>query len=156
MKKLKEGDKAPDFKAKDQDGKLHKLSNEKGKWILIYFYPKDDTPGCTVEACTIRDSWPEFKKLKIKVFGVSIQDEKSHKKFVDKYDLPFTLLADPEKYIVDAYGVWSQKSMFGKKYMGTLRQSFLVDPKGNIVKIYEKVNPIGHAKDVLEDLTKLM
>lgn len=156
MKKLKEGDKAPDFKAKDQEGKEHKLSTYIGKWILLYFYPKDDTPGCTKEACSIRDSWPDFKKLKVQVFGLSIQDEKSHKKFVEKYDLPFTLLADPKKKIVETYSVWAEKSMYGRKYMGTLRRSFLINPKGKIVKIYEKVNPINHVNEVLEDLGKLM
>lgn len=155
MKKLKEGNKAPDFKAMDQDGKDHKLSDYLGKWVLLYFYPKDDTPGCTKEACSIRDAWPDFKKLKMQVFGISIQDEKSHKKFSDKYDLPFTLLADPEKKIVEKYGVWGEKSMYGRKYMGTLRQSFLVDPKGKIAKIYEKVNPVSHASDILEDFKKL-
>lgn len=153
--KLKIGSKAPDFEAMDQYGKKHKLSDNKGMWVLVYFYPKDDTPGCTKEACSIRDSWPEFKKLKIKVFGVSIQDEKSHKKFSQKYDLPFVLLADPEKKIVKKYGVWAEKSLYGRKYMGTLRQSFLINPKGKIVKIYEKVNPVSHASEVLEDLKKL-
>ncbi|MFZ2522074.1 MAG: thioredoxin-dependent thiol peroxidase [Minisyncoccia bacterium] len=153
--KLKIGKISPDFKAIDQDGKVHKLSDYKGEWVLIYFYPKDDTPGCTKEACGIRDSWPGFKKLKIKVFGISIQDEKSHKKFQEKYDLPFTLLADPEKEIVKKYGVWAEKSMYGRKYMGTLRNSFLINPKGKITKIYEKVNPVIHAKEVLEDLKKL-
>ncbi len=153
--KLKVGDMAPDFKTQDQDGKTHQLSKEKGNWVLIYFYPKDDTPGCTLEACSIRDAWPEFKKLKIKVFGVSIQNEKSHKKFADKYDLPFTLLVDPEKDIVKKYGVWGEKSMFGRKYMGTLRQSFLIDPNGTIAKIYEKVNPVTHVAQILEDFKNL-
>lgn len=155
MTKLKVGNKAPDFKAKDQSGKEYKLSNSLGKWVLLYFYPKDDTPGCTKEACSIRDAWPDFKKLKVQVFGVSIQDEKSHKKFVDKYDLPFMLLADSDKKIVEKYGVWGEKSLYGRKYMGTMRQSFLVDPKGKIAKIYDKVNPVGHAEEVLEDLNNM-
>lgn len=155
MKKLKEGILAPDFKAFDQDGKSHKLSEYRGQWVLVYFYPKDDTPGCTKEACSIRDAWPDFKKLKVKVFGVSIQDGKSHKKFAEKYDLPFTLLVDEEKKIVSKYGVWGEKSLYGRKYMGTFRSSFLIDPKGKIAKIYEKVNPVSHAVDILEDLKKL-
>lgn len=155
MAKLKEGILAPDFKALDQDGKTHKLSDYKGKWVLIYFYPKDDTPGCTKEACSIRDTWPDFKKLKVQVFGVSIQDEKSHKKFEEKYKLPFTLLVDKDKKIVEKYGVWGKKKFMGREYMGTLRQSFLIDPKGKITKIYDKVNPETHAEDILEDLKKL-
>jgi thioredoxin-dependent peroxiredoxin len=155
MTKLKEGILAPGFKAHDQNGKEHKLSDYRGKFVLIYFYPKDDTSGCTKEACSIRDAWPDFKKLKVQVFGVSIQDEKSHKKFADKYKLPFTLLVDTDKKLVEKYGVWAEKSMYGRKYMGTLRQSFLVDPKGKIAKIYEKVNTETHAIDVLEDLRKL-
>ncbi|HEY0220635.1 MAG TPA: thioredoxin-dependent thiol peroxidase [Candidatus Paceibacterota bacterium] len=155
MKKLEEGSKAPDFKALDQNGKSHKLSDYMGKWILLYFYPKDDTPGCTKEACSIRDSWPDFKKLKLEVFGISIQDEKSHKKFSEKYDLPFTLLVDDDKKIVEKYGVWAEKSMYGRKYMGTLRNSYLVNPKGKIEKIYQKVNPVSHVEEVLEDLKKL-
>ncbi|MFZ2523479.1 MAG: thioredoxin-dependent thiol peroxidase [Minisyncoccia bacterium] len=155
MTKLNEGARAPDFIAKDGEGKKHRLSDYKGQWILLYFYPKDDTPGCTKEACSIRDAWPDFKKLKVQVFGVSIQDEKSHKKFVEKYDLPFMLLADPDKEIVGKYGVWGEKSLYGRKYMGTSRQSFLIDPKGKIAKIYEKVNPVGHAEEVLEDLRNL-
>ncbi len=155
MKKLEEGSKAPDFKALDQNGKSHKLSDYMGKWILLYFYPKDDTPGCTKEACSIRDSWPDFKKLKLEVFGISIQDEKSHKKFSEKYDLPFMLLVDDDKKIVEKYGVWAEKSMYGRKYMGTLRNSYLVNPKGKIEKIYQKVNPVSHVEEVLEDLKKL-
>ncbi len=153
--KLKEGKVAPDFKAVDQDGKSHKLSDYRGKWVLLYFYPKDDTPGCTKEACMIAELWPDFKKLKVQVFGVSVQNQKSHKKFAEKYDLPFTLLVDEDKKIVEKYGVWAEKSLYGRKYMGTLRVSFLIDPKGKIAKIYEKVKPETHAEEVLEDLKKL-
>ncbi len=152
---LKEGKVAPDFKTLDQDGKLHKFSDYRGKWVLLYFYPKDDTPGCTKEACVIRDMMPDFKKLKLQVFGVSIDSVKSHKKFTDKYNLPFTLLADEDRKIVTKYGVWAEKSMYGKKYMGILRTSFLIDPKGKIVKIYEKVKPEIHAEEILEDLKSL-
>ncbi len=146
---------APDFKLNDQDGKSHKLSDYRGKWALIYFYPKDDTPGCTKEACAIRDMMPDFKKLKLQVFGISIQDEKSHKKFEEKYDLPFTLLADTDKKVVSKYGVWGKKKFMGREYMGTFRVSFLVDPKGKIAKMYEDVKPETHATEILEDLKKL-
>ena len=143
---LKIGDKAPEFPG---------LSEAKGQWVLLYFYPKDDTPGCTTEACSIRDSWPEFKKLKAVVLGVSVDSEKSHAKFTAKYDLPFTLIPDVDKKIVSAYGVWAQKKMMGREYMGTLRTSFLIDPEGKIAKIYEKVKPEEHVEEVLADLTNL-
>lgn len=155
MKKIKIGNLAPDFKAIDQNEKEHKLSDYRGKWVLIYFYPKDDTPGCTKEACSIRDMMPDFKKLKLQVFGVSIQDAKSHKKFAEKYNLPFTLLVDEDKNIVNKYGVWGKKKFMGREYMGTIRTSFLVDPNGRIAKIYENVKPENHATEVLEDLMKL-
>ncbi|KKQ77944.1 MAG: alkyl hydroperoxide reductase [Candidatus Zambryskibacteria bacterium RIFCSPLOWO2_01_FULL_39_39] len=144
--------KAPNFSLPDQKGKIHKLSNYLGKWILLYFYPKDDTSGCTKEACMIRDEFPNFKKLKCQVFGISIDSVESHDKFVKKYKLPFTLLSDEKKKVVEKYGVWAQKSMYGKKYMGTIRTSFLINPKGKIVKVYEKVNPEKHAEEVLRDL----
>jgi thioredoxin-dependent peroxiredoxin len=153
--KLTEGTSAPDFKTVDQDGKEHKLSDYKGEWALIYFYPKDDTPGCTKEACAIRDIMPDFKKLKLRVFGVSVQGEKSHKKFAEKYNLPFTLLVDEDKKINEKYGVWAKKKFMGREYMGTLRSSFLIDPKGKIAKIYENVKPELHAEQVLADLKKL-
>lgn len=155
MKKIKEGIMAPNFKLADQDDKFHKLSDFRGKWVLIYFYPKDDTPGCTKEACSIRDMMPDFKKLGLQVFGISIQNSKSHKKFEEKYNLPFTLLADEEKEVVNKYGVWAKKKFMGREYMGILRQSFLIDPKGKIVKIYENVKPEIHAEEILEDLKKL-
>ncbi|KKR45513.1 MAG: hypothetical protein A3G47_01410 [Candidatus Zambryskibacteria bacterium RIFCSPLOWO2_12_FULL_39_45] len=155
MKKLKEGVVAPDFKTTDQDGKTHKLSDYRGQWVLIYFYPKDDTPGCTKEACAIRDQMADFKKLKLKIFGVSTQDAKSHKKFALKYDLPFTLLVDRDKKIVTKYGVWGKKKFMSREYMGTLRTSFLIDPKGKIAKIYENVKPEIHAEEIRDDLKKL-
>lgn len=153
--KLKIGKLAPDFKAPDQDGKIHKLSDYRGRWTLVYFYPKDDTGGCTKEACAIRDMLPNFKKLKLQIFGISIDSTKSHKKFAEKYDLPFTLISDEDKKIVKSYGVWGKKKLYGREYMGTLRTSFLIDSKGKIIKIYEKVNPEVHAEEVLEDLKKL-
>ena len=155
MKKLKSGDTAPDFILLDQDGKKHKLSDYRGQWVLVYFYPKDDTPGCTKEACSIRDMMPDFKKLKLKVFGVSIQGVVSHKKFAEKYDLPFTLLADEDKKVVEKYGVWGKKKFMGREYMGTFRTSFLINPKGKIAKVYENVKPEVHADEILADLKKL-
>lgn len=152
---LKLGATAPAINLPDQDGKQHKLSDYKGKWVLIYFYPKDDTPGCTKEACAIRDNFPKFGKLKAVVLGISVDSVTKHKKFADKYNLPFTLLADENKEVVEKYGVWAEKSMFGVKYQGILRNSFLVDPNGKIVRIYEKVKPADHADQVLNDLKEL-
>jgi peroxiredoxin Q/BCP len=146
---LKEGDKAPAFNAKDQDGKTVKLADFKGKRLVLYFYPKDDTPGCTKEACSFRDADAVYAKKGIKVLGVSIDNEKSHQKFISKYQLPFDLLADTDKKIVEAYGVWGEKSMYGRKYMGTLRKTFLIDEKGKILKIFDKVNVAEHADEVL-------
>src|SRR5689334_6775115 len=121
MSLLEIGDKAPDFKTHDQDGENVSLKDFKGKKVVLYFYPKDDTPGCTKEACSFRDGFAAFRRRKIEVLGVSVDDEKSHRKFAEKYSLPFRLLADPEKKIVNAYGVWGEKRMYGRKYMGTLR-----------------------------------
>ncbi len=144
--------KAPDFKLKDQEGKYHKLSTYKGKWVLVYFYPKDDTPGCTKEACLIRDNFPNFQKLGIVVLGISVDSVESHKKFAQKYNLPFTLLSDDKKEVVKKYNVWGKKKFMGREYEGTLRTSFLINPQGKIVKIYENVKPEIHAEEVLTDL----
>ncbi len=144
--------KAPTFTLPDQEGKMHSLSDYAGKWVLLYFYPKDDTPGCTKEACAIRDSWAEFKKLNAVVLGVSADAVKSHAKFVKKYELPFTILADEDKTVVNAYGVWGEKKFMGRSYQGIHRVSFLIDPKGNIAKVYEAVKPAIHAEEVLLDL----
>jgi len=152
---LKEGDKAPEFSAIDQEGNTHTLNDYSGSWILLYFYPKDDTPGCTKEACSIRDNFPKFKDLGITVLGVSTQGQDSHKKFAEKYGLPFTLLVDEDKTINEAYGVWQLKKFMGREYMGTMRWSFLIDPNGKIAKIYTKVKPAEHAEEVLEDLKDL-
>lgn len=147
---LKEGDKAPDFKAKNQNGESVKLSSLKGTRVVLYFYPKDDTPGCTKEACSFRDADDVYAEKGIKVLGVSIDDEKSHQKFATKYGLPFDLLVDSDKQIVEKYGVWGEKSMYGRKYMGTLRKTFLIDEKGKIVKIFDKVKVGEHADEVLK------
>ncbi len=146
---------APDFTLEDQNGVSHTLSELKGKWVLIYFYPKDDTPGCTKQACAIRDSWAEFEKQNCTVLGISTDTGKSHKKFEEKYTLPFTLLADIEKNVVEAYGVWAPKKFMGREFLGTLRTSFLITPQGTIAKVYEKVKPETHAEMVLADLALL-
>jgi len=146
---LKEGDKAPDFTSKDQDGNTVKLKDLKGQRVVLYFYPKDDTPGCTKEACSFRDADDIYRGKGIKVLGVSTDNEKSHQKFISKFQLPFDLLADTDKEIVEAYGVWGEKSMYGKKYMGTFRKTFLIDDGGKIVKIFDKVDVAKHADEVL-------
>lgn len=156
MKKLIVGDKAPDFKMLDKDGNTHSLADYRGKWILLYFYPKDNTPGCTIEACALRDNYDDFKKIKAVVLGVSVDAPKSHEKFVEKYDLPFPLLSDEKKEIVEKYGVWGKKKFLGREYMGTFRKSFLIDPKGKIAKIYEEVKPALHATEVINDLKTLL
>lgn len=154
--KLEQGQAAPDFKLLDQDGNWHKLSDYLGDYVFIYFYPKDDTPGCTKEACAIRDNLPSFEDLRLKVVGVSVDSVSSHKKFVDKYKLSFTLLADEDKEVVRAYGVWAKKRFMGREYFGTLRTSFLIDPSGKIVKIYENVKSDIHAGEVLRDIKEVL
>ncbi len=152
---LKPGDKAPDFTLPDQEGTERSLSDYKGDWVLLYFYPKDDTPGCTAEACGIRDGYEEYGDEEITVLGVSTDSVKSHAKFATKYALPFTLLADAEKKVVAKYGVWGEKKFMGRDYMGTNRMSFLIDPKGKIAKVYDKVRPADHAAEVIADVRAL-
>lgn len=152
---LKIGQKAPDFTLPDSEGNKHSLSQYAGKWVLLYFYPKDDTPGCTKEACAIRDNFPEFGKLNAIVLGVSADSTESHTKFADKYRLPFMLLSDEKKEVLEKYGVWAEKSFMGKKYFGILRTSFLIDPTGKIIRIYENVKPAIHAEEVLKALKDL-
>ncbi len=149
------GKKAPDFTLCDQENNEVTLSDSLGSWVLLYFYPKDDTPGCTKEACSIRDKFPKFKKSKLRVFGVSADSVKSHAKFVLKYQLPFPLLADVEKKVVEAYQVWGKKKFMGREYMGIFRMSFLINPQGKIIKVYEQVKPETHADEVLADLKSL-
>ena len=146
---LKEGDKAPAFSANTNGGGKVSLADFKGQNVILYFYPRDDTPGCTKEACAFRDHFAEFKKRGAVVLGVSVDPVKSHDKFVEKFRLPFTLLADEEKKIVEAYGVWGQKSFMGRKYLGTHRVTFLIGPGGKIKKIWPKVKPDEHAVEVL-------
>jgi thioredoxin-dependent peroxiredoxin len=160
MSTLHIGDKAPSFTTTAVGGEYGsgttlKLTDLKGSSVVLYFYPKDDTPGCTTQACGIRDSWKEIKSTGAHLFGVSIDSAKSHEKFIGKFDLPFPLLSDPEKTIVEAYGVWVEKSMYGKKYMGTERTTFVIDPNGKIAAIFPKVKPAEHAGLVLDALVKI-
>jgi peroxiredoxin Q/BCP len=147
---IKEGSTAPAFKTTDANGETISLKDLRGQKVVLYFYPKDDTPGCTKEACSFRDEFAKFKKRGITVFGVSPDSEASHKKFETKYKLPFTLLADKDHAIADAYGVWGEKKFMGRTYMGVLRTTFLIDEKGKIKKVFEKVKPEDHASEVLE------
>jgi len=151
--KLKAGDVAPDFSVATSGGGKVSLADFKGKPVILYFYPKDDTPGCTKEACAFRDGFAEFKKRGAVVLGVSTDPVKSHDKFVEKFKLPFTLLADEDKRIVTAYGVWGEKSFMGRKYLGTHRVTFLIGPDGRIKKIWPQVKPDGHAAKVLAELS---
>jgi peroxiredoxin Q/BCP len=147
---LKEGTIAPNFTAKNTNGETVRLKDLRGQKVVLYFYPKDDTPGCTKEACSFRDAFSQFKKRKIEVLGVSVDSEASHKKFTAKYKLPFTLLADPDHSIADTYGVYGEKKFMGRTYMGVKRITFLIDEKGKIRKVFEKVKPEEHAQEVLE------
>ena len=149
------GDKAPDFETFDQDGKKIKLSQFKGKTIVLYFYPKDNTPGCTKEACSLRDRHSTFKKKGIIVLGVSKDSQKAHQGFIEKYDLPFTLLSDTDKTVQEAYGVWQEKNMYGKKVMGTVRTTFIIGPDQKIAYVFNKVDCENHSEEVLTQLEEL-
>ena len=140
MAELKVGDKALNFKAKNQNGEELSLSDFKGKKVILYFYPKDNTPGCTTEACNFRDNYQSLLKDGFEVIGVSIDSEQSHQKFISKFELPFNLVSDEDKKIVESYGVWVEKNMYGKKYMGTARRTFIIDEKGTIQHIIKKVD----------------
>lgn len=142
---------APEFSLTDQDGKLHSLSYYKGKWIVLYFYPKDDTPGCTIEACSLRDARDDIVALGAEVIGVSADEISSHEKFKAKHTLNFTLLSDPDMNVIKAYGAWGKK-MFGKE--GILRRTFIINPEGVVVKVYGRVTPLGHGDQVVEELKK--
>ena len=152
---IKEGQKAPDFKAPSSDGNTVALKDFKGKNVVLFFYPKDDTPGCTVEACGFRDGYTPIKQLGAVILGVSPDSLKSHDKFIHKFQLPYPLLADEDKKICQDYGVWVEKSMYGKKYMGVARTTFIIDKNGKIAKIFEKVKPEGHNTEVLDALKSL-
>ncbi len=152
---LKIGRKAPAFSLQDQDNKTHTAKQYIGQFTIIYFYPKDDTPGCTKEACAIADVYKDFKRLKVAVLGVSKDTPRSHKKFAEKYSLPFTLLSDPTMEMMDKYGAFVEKQMYGKTVRGTNRISYLVDPAGKIAKVYPDVDPANHALELLKDLKTL-
>ena len=147
---------APDFSLPDSLGAIHHLSDFKGKWLLIYFYPKDDTPGCTKEACAFRDLSEDFKKRGVAVIGISKDSVISHKKFADKYHLPFPLLSDTTGETIKAYGSWGKKKFMGREFEGILRNTYVINPKGEIVKTYEKVDPLLHVQQILQDLQNLM
>jgi thioredoxin-dependent peroxiredoxin len=153
--KLIVGDKAPDFELVDQDEKMHTLKMYKGKKIILYFYPKDDTLGCTAEACSIRDNYSAFKKAGLIVLGVSADTAQSHKKFADKYSLQFTLLSDPKHDVLEKYGTWTKKNLYGKIMMGIARTTFIIDESGKIMKIYPKVKPAEHAKEILAEIAEI-
>ncbi len=148
--KLNVGDKAPDFKANDQNGKIVSLKDYKGQKVVLYFYPKDDTPTCTVQACNLRDNFSALKAKGVNVIGISVDDEKKHKKFETKHQLPFTLIADVDKKIVEDYGVWGEKQFMGRTIIGTHRVSFLIDEKGKIAHIIDKVKSKIHSDQILE------
>ncbi|QMU29730.1 thioredoxin-dependent thiol peroxidase [Adhaeribacter radiodurans] len=147
---LQIGDRAPDFAIPDQDGIVHKLSDYQGRKLVIYFYPKDDTPGCTAQACNLRDNYYDLRLKGYEVIGLSVDSEKSHQKFIQKFELPFTLLSDTDKKMVEAYGVWQEKSMYGRKYMGTMRYTFIIDEKGIIQDIITKVDTKDHAAQLVK------
>jgi thioredoxin-dependent peroxiredoxin len=143
---------APDFELADQDGVVRRLSDYKGKWVVLYFYPKDDTPGCTKEACGFRDSYKELLDKNVVILGVSKDTVQKHKKFAEKYSLPFPLLADVDKTVIEQYQAWGKKKFMGREFEGILRITYLIDPQGIIHKAYEKVNPLTHASEIIKDL----
>ena len=155
MPLIEPGRKAPEFSLKDQSGKTHRLADYAGRPVILYFYPKDDTPGCTKEACAFQDNLPRFGKSKAAVLGVSVLDEKSKAKFADKYSLTFPLLADPDHEVIEKYGAWQEKSMYGKKYMGVARITYLIGPDGKVVKRWDGVKVDGHAEEVLVEVKGL-
>lgn len=149
---IKVGTQAPSFSLPDQNGVVHSLSDYKGKKVLLYFYPKDDTPGCTTEACNFRDGYTDFQKMGLVILGISKDSVKSHKKFADKFSLPFPLLSDETGEVVDKYESWGKKKFMGREYMGIFRNSFLIDEHGNIAKVYESVKPADHADEVKDEI----
>jgi len=149
---VEEGSKAPGFELKDQDGKTHRLSDYAGKKVVLFFYPKNFTPGCTTEVCSFRDSYELLKKKGVVLLGVSADSVESHKKFREKYSLPFPLLSDPEKKVIKSYGAMKEKSMFGKTFLGIQRSTFIIDEKGNMQKAFPKVSVTRHVEEVLDEL----
>lgn len=148
---LNQGDTAPDFEVNDQNGNPVKLSDFKGQKVVLFFYPKDNTPGCTAEACNLRDNYDKFQKAGYKILGISTDSEKSHQKFIEKQELPFTLLADTEKQVHEKYNTWVEKQMYGRKYMGTARKTFIIDEEGKIEKIIDKVKTKEHADQIFAE-----
>jgi thioredoxin-dependent peroxiredoxin len=144
--------KAPGFSLRDQNEQIHTFSEYSGKYLLIYFYPKDDTPGCTKEACNFRDGINELTKRGVEIVGISKDSVSSHKKFADKYKLNFTLLSDPEHQVIEAFGAWGIKKFMGKEFQGVKRNTYLINPSGEIIKTYENVNPLSHFENILKDL----
>ncbi len=149
---IEEGKNAPDFKLKNQDGETISLKDFEGKNIVLYFYPKDDTSGCTAEACAFRDDFPKFENIDAVILGVSPDSVESHKKFAEKYNLPFNLLSDESKEVCEKYGVWQQKSMYGRKYMGVVRTTYIIDKDGRVKKLFTRVKVDNHNKEVMEAL----
>jgi len=155
MTQLKAGDYAPDFVLNDEAGMKHSLAAYQGQPVILYFYPKDDTPGCTTEACNFRDDYSAYEDADVVILGVSADDEASHLKFKEKFDLPFSLLADTNKEVVNKYGVWGKKSMYGKEFEGIHRTTFLIDAEGKIARIFEMVKPSTHSEELLNEIEKL-
>ena len=149
---IQEGATAPDFTLADENGLSRTLSDYRGQPLVLYFYPKDDTPGCTKEACAFRDDYSEYERAGVTILGVSPDTPKSHAKFKKKYDLPFTLLADEDHAVADRYGVWGPKQLMGRSYEGILRTTFLIDPHGKILKVFEQVKPAEHSQEILAAL----
>ena len=152
---LEVGDQAPSFELEDQDGTVHRLGDYRGRWLVVYFYPKDDTPGCTKEACSFRDAASDLSALDAVVLGVSADDAAAHQKFAQKYGLNFPLLVDPDRSMLEAYGAWTEKQMYGKRYMGVARITYVVDPEGGVARVWPKVKAEGHAEEVRAALAEL-
>ncbi|EKE13367.1 MAG: Alkyl hydroperoxide reductase/ Thiol specific antioxidant/ Mal allergen [uncultured bacterium] len=144
--------KATDFTLLDQNGREHSLSDHRGKWVVLYFYPKDDTPGCTKEACTFRDSFHELQKMGVQILGISKDSVASHKKFAEKHNLNFPILSDESKEVIKVYKSWGRKKFMGREFEGTIRNTYLIDPTSEVVKFYEKVNPLTHASEIISDI----
>ncbi|MEJ2054561.1 MAG: thioredoxin-dependent thiol peroxidase [Calditrichaceae bacterium] len=152
---LETGNQIPHFTLPDQDGNMHDIDNYKGRWVVLYFYPKDMTPGCTTEACNFQETLPEFNSIEAVIFGISKDSVARHKKFAEKHNLQFTLLSDENSNVCEQFGVWQKKSMYGKEFMGIVRSTFLVNPDGKIAKVYPKVKVKEHHTEILNDLKAL-
>lgn len=152
---LEAGSMVPKFSLPDQNGKTHNITDYKGKWVILYFYPKDLTPGCTTEACNFQEALPDFNSIDAVIFGISKDSADRHKKFADKYNLQFSLLSDEKSDVCEQFGVWQKKSMYGKEYMGIVRSTFLINSEGKIAKVYPKVNVKEHHAEILNDLKEL-